>query len=590
MFDLLKKNERIKFSIILLLSIITGLVQSVSVASFMPFINMLLNIDVIKENEILSFLYEFGRFRNDNQFIIFTGILIAILILFSNSMAIVTGWVKNKFILFTAHNFSKRLLRKYLSQNYEFILNRNTSELSKNILNDVFELTNGYLNGFMDMIINIIMIIFVISLLMIVNVQVTLFILGFFVFVYGSLIFFSKSKLKSTGERAILANMAKYKYANEALNGFKISKTLGIEDFLTERFSVASKKHAKYRLFAKTIQEVPKYIIDALIFSGLATAIVIFIIQGRNVDNIIPVISVYTIAGYRIMPELAKVFTAYSNIAHNRPVVESLYHELYDIDEIEKSNPTGIDTIHFGESIHVNNVSFNYQDAENTLVDINIDIAYGQVIGFAGTTGAGKTTLIDIFLGLLIPQAGNIKIDGTELKTNNLAQWRSFIGYVPQDIFLIDDTIRANIAFGIPPENIDDEQIKRVAKISAISDFIENELPQAYFSQIGERGVRLSGGQRQRIGLARALYRNPQVLVLDEATSALDGATEASVVKGIHNDSQVKTILIIAHRLNTLKSCDRIYLLEKGRIIDSGTYNYLLTNNSEFKMMAKIEE
>jgi ABC-type multidrug transport system fused ATPase/permease subunit len=232
---------------------------------------------------------------------------------------------------------------------------------------------------------------------------------------------------------------------------------------------------------------------------------------------------------------------------------------------------------------------FHYKNSDVIIDHISLDIPYGSVVGFAGTTGAGKTTLIDIILGLLKPSEGELLIDDIKIDNENVRQWRSMLGYVPQEIFLIDDTIRANIAFGIPEEDVDDEKIQIAARISAISSYIESELPDKYQSMIGERGVRLSGGQRQRLGLARALYRNPKVLILDEATSALDGATEESVVSSIHSLSDVQTIIIIAHRLNTLKPCDKIYLMEHGRIIDQGTFNDLVENNQKFRQMAKID-
>jgi ATP-binding cassette subfamily C protein len=217
-------------------------------------------------------------------------------------------------------------------------------------------------------------------------------------------------------------------------------------------------------------------------------------------------------------------------------------------------------------------------------------IPKNSVVGFAGATGAGKTTLIDIFLGLLQPSEGEFLVDDTPITPANVRSWRRIVSYVPQDIFLIDDTIRSNIAFGVAEKDIDDAKVRRVAQIAAIADFIEEQMPDGYQTVVGERGVRLSGGQRQRIGLARALYREPEVLILDEATSALDGTTEERVLRGIHGESSVHTILIIAHRLNTLKVCNTIYLLEGGQIIDRGTYDELLQNNEQFRQMAQVGE
>lgn len=591
--QLLNPKDKSKYFIILILSLFSGFMQSVSVASFMPFINLLLDINSIQSNKYIKMFYDIGHFKSTHQFVIAVGITVSLMFLISNGSAIITSWIKNKFILYTAHSISKRLLKNYMCKPYEFILYKNTSELNKNILNDVFELTNGYLNGILDLVINILMIAVLVIMLMIVNIKTTLFILLFFILTYGSLMFFSKSKLKKTGEKAIVANMNKYKYATEALNSFKISKSLGIEDFLVDRYAKASKKQAKYRLFAKTLQEIPKYVMDAIIFSGLSLAISLFIIQGHDMTKIIPMVSLYTIAGYRIMPEVAKIFTSFSSITHNRPILDKLYNEIQDNNgqmSVSDNEDATLDVLTFNQSIRLNNISFNYRNSERTLSNISLEIARGTIVGFAGTTGAGKTTLIDILLGLLAPQTGTIQIDNTILSQSNIRKWRSLIGYVPQEIYLIDDTIRSNIAFGIPDSEIDDQRVMLSARIAAIADFIESELPEGYQTQIGERGVRLSGGQRQRLGLARSLYRNPEILILDEATSALDGATEESVISRVVNDSNVKTIIIIAHRLNTLKICNRIMILDHGSIIDEGSYTDLYEHSENFRKMAKLEK
>lgn len=586
--QILSKNEKFKFLIILIMSLITGFTQSISVASFLPFMSLLQDIDSIYKNKYLSMAYNLFHFTNTNKFVIFLGIGVALLILVGNAFALLTSWIKNRFILFTSHNISKRLLTTYLYKNYQFILGRNSADLAKNILNDVFDLTNGFLSALIDLIINLVMILFIMALLLTVDIKVTLIIISFFIISYGTLVVFTRSKLRVTGKKALEASSDKFKYTHEALNSYKISKTMGIEPFLIHRFEKASKRHAKYRLYARTLQEIPKYFMDALIFSGMTAFIVILIIRGENISNIIPTITVYAVAGYRIMPELAKLFGSFSSIAHSRPILERLEFDIDYKNEIAINNQKPIGNFTFSESIELRNVRFHYGRSDEIIKGINLLVKKGTVVGFAGTTGAGKTTLIDIFLGLLVPQSGGLFVDGLLINEQNIREWRSVIGYVPQDIYLIDDTIKANIAFGIAEKEIDEEKIKQVAKIASISEFIETELPDQYLTEVGERGVRLSGGQRQRIGLARALYRNPEVLILDEATSALDGATEEHVVRMIHTESNVNTIIIIAHRLNTLKPCHQINIMEAGEIIEQGNYDYLINNSLKFRQMAKI--
>lgn len=594
--NLLHHNEQRNFILLMLLSLLTAFIQSIGIASFLPFMNLLLNLNSIHENRYLNFAYNLFDFENEKQFVVAAGIVVGFLILISNGFAILNSTMKNKYILTTTHKVSRRLLKHYLYKPYDFILQRNTSELVKGVLTDTIEFASNFLNGIIEFITNLLMMLFILALLLIVNVQVTILIIGFFLFIYGTLTFFSKSKLKKSGIRVMSAQRDKHKYAYEALNGFKISKALGIEDYFIDRYTKSSRKVQKYLLFSKILSEVPKNAVEALVFCGLAAAIVVIIIQNRDINSIIPTMSVYVIAGYRIMPEVAKVFSSISGIIHYRPVVDRLYDELIvdDVDEKETllnaTNYANHSTLSFDQSLSLHDIVFRYKNSEMVIDHLSLDIPYGSVIGFAGTTGAGKTTLIDIMMGLLKPVEGGLYVDQELITNENVRLWRSMLGYVPQEIFLIDDTIRANIAFGIPEAEIDDVKIRKAAKIAAISDFIESELPEKYDAMIGERGVRLSGGQRQRLGLARALYRDPKVLILDEATSALDGATEESVVSSIHSLSNVKTIIIIAHRLNTLKPCNQIYLLEHGRIIDQGNFTSLIEHNSRFRQMAKIEK
>jgi len=245
--------------------------------------------------------------------------------------------------------------------------------------------------------------------------------------------------------------------------------------------------------------------------------------------------------------------------------------------------------INFQKAIKLKDIRFCYTDNSFDVISkINLTIPKNSFIGFAGATGCGKTTLVDIILGLLTPQSGQIIVDNTPITQENIQSWQQKIGYVPQEIYLSDDSVRKNIAFGVSDKDIDDKQVKLAARIAALDAFVEIELPKKYNTIIGERGIRLSGGQRQRIGLARALYRNPEVLILDEATSSLDGATEEAVLKAIQHAAKSRTVIMIAHRLNTLKDCDQIYIMEKGSIIGQGTYKELIDTNRQFREMAKL--
>jgi ABC-type multidrug transport system fused ATPase/permease subunit len=311
--------------------------------------------------------------------------------------------------------------------------------------------------------------------------------------------------------------------------------------------------------------------------------------MNNDFQQIIPTMGLYLLASYRLVPALQQIYQDMTMIKSTRPVLDAIYKDLVDCQtESHRTNTPRSAILQLKEYIEFCNVSFQYPKAKEPVIrDFNLTIRLNTTIGFVGTTGSGKTTTVDILLGLLNPLQGVLRVDGVEINKNNLPMWQANIGYVSQHIYLSDDTVARNIAFGVPDNEIDHQTIKQVARLANIHDFIANELPSGYETEVGERGVRLSGGQRQRIGIARALYYNPSVLVLDEATSALDGITEDTVLDAIHNLAHKKTIIIIAHRLSTVKECDMVYMMEQGRIVAQGTYQELIGTNQQFRDMAK---
>ncbi len=594
LFRLFNKKERWEVVLVFGISLITALIQSTSVISVMPFINLVMNIDSVNQDGWIKQLYDWGQFRDTNSFIFAVGIAVIILLVVSSVLSSLTSWTKHRFVLKRNYSLSLRLLTKYLDKPYAYFLKKNTSELGKNILSEVNNLGNQYLTNFIEMIISGLMFLFLLVTLFLVNFKVTLLVFAFFGLVYGTMTLLFRLQLIKTGELVVKFNRERFKTANEALGSIKITKAFNLENYFAGRYSKAAKKYSNYQLFARLIGDIPNYILEGMIFSILIIVILVIVRQGYNLAALIPTISVYAMAGYRMTPALNRLFKALTSLIHNKPILDKVYDDLFDDYDPKKASEDNqvipghlsVNSISFNRALTLQNVTFSYDESRTIINNISIEIPKNSVVGFAGTTGAGKTTLIDILLGLLQPDSGQLIIDETTVTPETVKAWHELVSYVPQDIFLIDDTVRSNIAFGVAEKNIDDAKVRQVAKIAAIDDFIEEQMANGYDTIVGERGIRLSGGQRQRIGLARALYRDPEVLILDEATSALDGATEERVLKGIHQDSSVKTILIIAHRLNTLKVCDQIYLLENGQIVDQGTYDQLFEHNATFKQMA----
>jgi ABC-type multidrug transport system fused ATPase/permease subunit len=344
----------------------------------------------------------------------------------------------------------------------------------------------------------------------------------------------------------------------------------------------------------QNIAELPKYALETIIFGGILLIILYFIGIKKNISGILPLISLYAFAGYRLMPAFQRIFSGFTSLRFHMPVIDTIYNDLYEINNFQKKTSILHQEdfhLNFNESIVLHDITYKYPQSRLEIIKkLDLTIYANTTVGFVGETGSGKTTLIDIILGLLSLYEGEILIDGIPLTRTNIRTWQNNIGYVPQQIYLADDSISNNIAFGIHPNDVDHQSVTKAAKIAKIHDFILNNLQNGYETKIGERGVRLSGGQRQRIGLARALYHDPKVLVLDEATSALDGSTEKEIMDAIYNLSREKTIILIAHRITTVKECDTIFVMENGKIVANGNYDKLITSSEQFRAIAKSSD
>ena len=364
------------------------------------------------------------------------------------------------------------------------------------------------------------------------------------------------------------------------------------ESYFLNRYSLASIKHARYRSWSKVVGKVPRFALEAIAFGGIIVYSLFLLMTQEDARQIFPVVGLFAFAGYRLMPAMQDIFTSLTEMRHSQKVLDHIHYDIMngfkveDLDNIVTNNPPK--PLIFRNIIKLDNVSYCYPNTSNPVLNkINLPIECNTSVAFVGPTGAGKTTLIYIILGLLHPQKGNLFVDGQIINETNLKNWQLNLGYVPQHIFLSDDTVARNIAFGVPDEEIKTEALKHASRLANIDSFIMNELPDGFDTVIGERGIRLSGGQRQRIGIARSLYHDPTVLIFDEATSALDGITEESILVAMQNIAKLKTLIIIAHRLTTVKNCDVVFIIDNGKVMGQGTYEELLGSNKQFQAMAK---
>ncbi|MDO9574114.1 MAG: ABC transporter ATP-binding protein, partial [Candidatus Contubernalis sp.] len=407
---------------------------------------------------------------------------------------------------------------------------------------------------------------------------------------YGLIYLKLSKRLSRAGRRRLAANKERFKAANEALGGIKDIKVLGRELYFLDRFITNSKKFSNLQSWNELVGQIPRYAMEVVAFGGVIILILGLLSVTSNAQGVIPLVSFFAFAGYRLMPALQEIYQAFTKVQFSKAVLHKIHRDISEEGGRNLEEYRDMDSLKplsFEKEIELNNIVFSYLGSnDRVLKDINVKIERNTSIAIVGSTGSGKTTLVDIILGLLTPQAGEMNVDGVLVNEDNIRNWQRNLGYVPQQIYLNDDTIAHNIAFGVPNAEIDMEAVKKAARIANLEEFILNDLPQGFDTVVGERGVRLSGGERQRVGIARALYHDPEVLILDEATSALDGITEDSVMKAIEKISKLKTMIVIAHRLTTVKKCNRVYMMSRGEIVAQGSYEELLQYNPQFQAMA----
>lgn len=589
--DILDSSQKRKSMLLLMLFLVMSLFQVVGVAAVFPFVNVVMDPSLVDSNRLLGFLYTELGFSSFNSFIVFLGLSILILIVLSNAISAITIWAKTKFVMGLNHSLSRRLLSTYLSKPYDYFLNQNTSTLGKNLLAEVYQLTNNMLIPLFELFVNALIILAMVIVLFFTDFITTLIAL---VLLGGSYVIINyrvKRRVKQGGIERLEANRGRYKTTGEALSGIKVTKVFGRESHFVDRYSDYSKRFTRMETYVRTVGEIPRYVLEAIAFGGIIIMVVVLTLIRGAANEVIPLVSLFAFAGYRMLPAMQKVFHALTSIYFNQAILDTLHDDLvFGTSNNAIGDPVDLPAMPFTRKLELKGVHYSYPSSSGAALDtIDLTIRKNQTIGFVGSTGSGKTTLVDILLGLLLPQAGALYVDGNEVTDLTVRRWQKNIGYVPQDIFLSDDTLARNIAFGIPDAEIDMEKVQNAARIAALDEFVDNQLQKGYQTVIGERGVRLSGGQRQRIGLARALYENPAVLVLDEATSALDGVTEGAVMQAIRNASKDRTLIMIAHRLTTVRDCDVIYIIDKGAIVDSGTFDTLVSKNKEFRKMARME-
>lgn len=559
-WSLFASSERHKALLMLALIMLMAVAETAGVISIIPFLSVIARPDVVHEQAWLSRAYALSGLREMRTFIIALGLTSIMAVVLSSAFKTITLHLVNRYVHMLRHSLSTRLLSRYLHQPYSFFLGRNPAELSKNVLSEADQLTFNLLQPLAMLVAHGAVVLAMVLLIVLYDPWMALGIVLAVASLYGLIYLLVRRRLRRIGVARQQADAGRYQASSEALGGIKDVQVTHTAGTWLQRYARDSREFSRHAATAETLSASPLYIVEALGFTGLITIALLLMTRDSDLAHVLPALGLYGFAAYRLLPAAQIMYRGFARLQYFSASLDKVHR---DLALAEMPDPQGAAVLAPKTAITLCNIHFSYPSAPDkpVLRDVSLRIPVNTSLGIAGPSGAGKSTLMDILLGLLPPIAGTVLIDGTPLTAANVVHWQRAIGYVPQHIYLADTSVVQNIAFGIAPERIDMAAVERAARAAQIHDFIVSDLPDGYQTNVGDRGIRLSGGQRQRIGIARALYRNPPVLLMDEATSALDAQTEQAFNEAIRALAGRKTIIVIAHKENSLRHCDHVMTL-----------------------------
>jgi ATP-binding cassette, subfamily B, bacterial PglK len=596
------RERRLSYALLGLI-VLAGLIDAVGVSSILPFMAVVGNPDLIQTNPWLHHMFTSWEFESTNTFLVGLGCAALAIMVFSNAVSLASASVILWFSHHLGYSLSTQILSKYVRQPYAYFLEQNSSHLVVNCTDDVARVVQGIIVPILQAIAKAVVAVSILLLVIWVDPWLAVLFGTVLGTIYAVVFLTVRQKMTDLGRTSKEANKERFRLATEILNGIKELKILGQDAAYQARFAKHAALYARNQWKSAAMSQVPRYAIESIAFGSVILLVIYLLATHQDFKEALPLLTLYAFTAYRLLPAFQQIFGSATAVRFNMPSLEVVEQRLKTIAgapvaEVEplppvneKADPLRHEHDEIGPLRHeiaLKNLVFQYSNAAAPLLNnLNLTIRQNTTVAIVGSSGGGKTTIVDIILGLLVPQGGTLFVDGIPITSRNVASWQKHLGYVPQHIYLSDDTLAANIAFGVAPRDLDMDRVEQAAQIANLHEFVVGELPDGYRTRVGERGVRLSGGQRQRIGIARALYSNPDVLILDEATSALDSLTEDAVTDAIQKICHRKTIIMIAHRLRTVERADVIYLLENGSIADQGTYEELLDKNDVFRRMAK---
>ncbi len=554
---LFSKNEMRKLLGITVFSIIISLSEVIGLSTIVPFMAMVTNQNIIFENKYLKRIYKFFDFENTKNFIFYFGITIVIIFLIKNILNIFFNYVLVSFTRNNYYKFTNRLMNNYLKYPYQNFVKKNSNDLIKNITIEANWVVVLIQNCLM-MVSEICVVIFIYIVMLYVDLKITLFVSIFMGINILLIKYLLLNKAKKWGIDRCDATQEYYQIIGSTFGNYKFIKLQSNDKRILNNFKTSCNKYTEVDKKYMSSQPVPRLILEFLGFSIVVILIIfsVMMYDENGLAKIMPVISIFFIGLYRILPSVNRIITYYQTILFYRKSLDTIVDELEsEVENIENNH------IEFNKKIELKNICFEFEKGKEVLKNVNLSIFKGEKVAFVGESGSGKTTLVDLLTGLYKPKNGNVYLDGIKLEDKNIGYWRQSIGYIPQEVYLFDGTIADNVVFN---REYNEEKLIESLKKARIWEFLKKK--EGIETIVGDRGIMLSGGQKQRIAIARALYDNPEVLVLDEATSALDNETEEEIMKEIYDVSKDRTLIIIAHRLTTLKDCDRIFVINNGGI------------------------
>jgi len=587
--QILIAHEKKEFLLLTACLAFLSLSEVFGIAILIPLIGMFLKPDFIYTSKVMGALYRFSGLSDTTHFLVILMIVAVVFFILKSIYSVFMLYWQQNFISNIHIRLTKAVLSHYLYKPYAFHLMNNSSVLFKNIIAEVGQFTSSLLGPMLSLYSECIILVGIFIFLACLYPVITLLIaLSIGLFVAGFNLLFKK-RLKGYAEERALYSEQMYKSALESLNAVKEIKVYGRQEFFVNNFCQAVKKYCNGFIKSMVVSGLPRNFLEVALFSGLTFSIVVSVCTRKDYTELIPMMMIIGVAAMKIMPSISKISANINSMHYSFNSLDMVSDIMKDCRFSEGiAEPAG--SLHINrvsDAITLKNISFCYESAKDPIFEnITISVPFHKITGIVGETGSGKSTLIDIIMGLLVPSKGDLYYHGILIDQATVGAYRQNIGYVPQVIFLLDDTIAANIAFGIPHEKIDRRRVEEVAKVAQLDSFIK-ELPRGLDSNIGERGVRISGGQRQRMGIARALYRNPDILVLDEATSALDAQTESGVYAALKSADRELTIILVTHRVSSLEKSDLIYVIDSGSIVDKGAYRELIERCAAFKQIAR---